>query len=162
MDLADQIDDYICTIDGVGDLTMDTLAMVVFGWATGGLLVVVIGKFLYTKYVARKNTAITGAAAAETKVTKTSVLGTSATTDDLLNKNARELSKDRVSGMFVLESEGKESYWIVLVLGGIREAVGRQGRCNWKSHPSAIRRSVGITDPARWNAKAIVKEESWT
>lgn len=99
MDLADQIDEYICTIDGVGDLTMDTLAMVVFGWATGGLLVVVIGKFLYTKYVARKNNAIAGATATETKVVKGSVLGTSATTDDLLNKNtlSRELSKDRVS-----------------------------------------------------------------
>lgn len=96
MDLADQIDEYICTIDGVGDLTMDTLAMVVFGWATGGLLVVVIGKFLYTKYVERKKNAITGTPA-DSKVVKTSVVGKSATTDDLLNKNAREPSKDRVS-----------------------------------------------------------------
>lgn len=50
-DLADQIDDYICTIDGVGDLTMDTLAMFIFGWALLALFLLWLCKFLYHKYV---------------------------------------------------------------------------------------------------------------
>lgn len=97
MDLADQIDDYICTIDGVGDLTMDTLAMVLFGWAVVALFLVWLGKFLYGKYAAKKKNAAAGAAAVDTKVVKSSVLGTSATTDDLLSRNSRDMSKDRVS-----------------------------------------------------------------
>jgi len=28
MDLADQIDDYICSFEGLGDLTMDSLAII--------------------------------------------------------------------------------------------------------------------------------------
>lgn len=50
-DLADQIDDYICTFDGVGDLTMDTLAMFIFGWALLFLFLLWLCKFLYNKYV---------------------------------------------------------------------------------------------------------------
>lgn len=50
-DLADQIDDYICTFDGVGDLTMDTLAMVIFAWALCALFLLWLCKFLYNKYV---------------------------------------------------------------------------------------------------------------
>lgn len=105
MDLADQIDDYICTIDGVGDLTMDTLAMVLFAWAVIALFLVWLCKFLYNKYAKKKNaTAIT----ADTKGIavgagiKSTVLGTSATTDDLLSRNTRDLSKDRVSSKWLL------------------------------------------------------------
>lgn len=98
MDLADQIDDYICTIDGVGDLTMDTLAMVLFGWAVVALFLVWLAKFLYGKYAAKKKSAPAGSVVtSDVKVVKGSVLGTSATTDDLLNRNARDMSKDRVS-----------------------------------------------------------------
>lgn len=50
-DLADQIDDYICVFDGVGDLTMDTLAMFIFAWAVLALFLVWLCKFLYNKYV---------------------------------------------------------------------------------------------------------------
>lgn len=52
-DLADQIDDYICTFEGVGDLTMDTLAMLIFVWAVAALFLVWLAKFVYTKYVRR-------------------------------------------------------------------------------------------------------------
>lgn len=98
MDLADKIDEYICTIDGVSDLTMDNLAMALFGWAVGGLVVVGLAKYLYGRYAARKQNAIVGTAAgADVKVVKSSVLGSSATTDDLVSRNTRDLSKDRVS-----------------------------------------------------------------
>lgn len=50
-DLADQIDDYICTFEGVGDLTMDTLAMLIFAWAVLALFLLWLCKFLYYKYV---------------------------------------------------------------------------------------------------------------
>lgn len=55
-DLADQIDDYICTFDGVGDLTMDTLAMFLFGWALLALFLLWLCKFLYNKYVKKGGT----------------------------------------------------------------------------------------------------------
>lgn len=58
-DLADQIDDYICTFDGVGDLTMDTLAMLIFAWAVLALFLVWLCKFLYNKYVKKSNIAST-------------------------------------------------------------------------------------------------------
>lgn len=107
MDLADKIDEYICTIDGVSDLTMDNLAMALFGWAVGGLVVVGLAKYLYGRYAARKQNAIVGTAAgADVKVVKSSVLGSSATTDDLVSRNTRDLSKDRVSEGDVL-SVGK-------------------------------------------------------
>lgn len=106
MDLADKIDEYICTIDGVGDLMMDNLAMALFGWAVGGLVVVGLAKYIYGRYVAKKQSAIAGASATsaggDTKAVKSSVLGTSATTDDLLGgRSSREVSKDRVSFVFL-------------------------------------------------------------
>lgn len=56
-DLADQIDDYICTFDGIGDLTMDTLAMLIFAWAVLALFLVWLCKFLYNKYVKKSSAA---------------------------------------------------------------------------------------------------------
>ena len=50
-DLADKIDDLICSFEGGGDTTMDTVAMLMFGWMVFGLFVLGIGKFIYAKYV---------------------------------------------------------------------------------------------------------------
>ncbi|XP_039278859.1 uncharacterized protein LOC111044175 [Nilaparvata lugens] len=46
-DLADRIDDLICSFDGLGDTTMDTIAMYMFGWMLFGLLVLAVGKYVY-------------------------------------------------------------------------------------------------------------------
>ncbi|XP_067627072.1 uncharacterized protein [Eurosta solidaginis] len=54
MDLADQIDDYICSFEGIGDLTMDSLAMFIFIWAVLALFILWLCKFLYNKYVVNK------------------------------------------------------------------------------------------------------------
>ncbi|XP_055853865.1 uncharacterized protein LOC129917777 isoform X2 [Episyrphus balteatus] len=51
MDLADQIDDYICSFEGIGDLSMDSLAMFIFIWAVLALFLVWLCKFLYNKYM---------------------------------------------------------------------------------------------------------------
>lgn len=51
MDLADQIDDYICSFEGLGDITMDSLAMFVFIWAVVALFIIWLCKFVYNKYV---------------------------------------------------------------------------------------------------------------
>ncbi|XP_030388047.1 uncharacterized protein LOC115634446 isoform X4 [Scaptodrosophila lebanonensis] len=51
MDLADQIDDYICSFEGLGDLTMDSLAMFIFLWAVLTLFSVWLCKLLYNKYL---------------------------------------------------------------------------------------------------------------
>lgn len=50
-DLADKIDDLICSFEGGGDTTMDTVAMLMFGWMVFGLFVLGIGKFIYAKYI---------------------------------------------------------------------------------------------------------------
>ncbi|KAM7343225.1 uncharacterized protein ACRADG_010345 isoform 5-T5 [Cochliomyia hominivorax] len=57
MDLADQIDDYICTFEGLGDITMDSLAMFIFIWAVLALFLVWLCKFLYQKYVLKEKPA---------------------------------------------------------------------------------------------------------
>ncbi|XP_061398111.1 uncharacterized protein LOC133333817 isoform X18 [Musca vetustissima] len=57
MDLADQIDDYICTFEGLGDITMDSLAMFIFIWAVLALFLVWLCKFLYQKYMVKEKPA---------------------------------------------------------------------------------------------------------
>lgn len=56
-DLADKIDDLICTFEGGGDTTMDTVAMYVFCWMLLVLVVIGLGRFVYGKYVSRKDDA---------------------------------------------------------------------------------------------------------
>ncbi|KAL1124542.1 hypothetical protein AAG570_001168 [Ranatra chinensis] len=53
-DLAEKIDDLICSFEGGGDTTMDTVAMYVFGWMLVVLFVVGAGKFVYAKFVERR------------------------------------------------------------------------------------------------------------
>ncbi|RZF39198.1 hypothetical protein LSTR_LSTR016570 [Laodelphax striatellus] len=63
-DLADRIDDLICSFDGLGDTTMDTIAMYMFGWMLFGLLVLAIGKYVYGRaagYLAARGAAKSGA-----------------------------------------------------------------------------------------------------
>lgn len=50
-DLADQVEDYICTFEGFGDIAMDSLAMFVFIWSLCVLVSIWLGKFLYSKYI---------------------------------------------------------------------------------------------------------------
>ncbi|XP_037944764.1 uncharacterized protein LOC119677475 isoform X11 [Teleopsis dalmanni] len=56
MDLADQIDDYICTFEGIGDLTMDSLAIFIFIWAVLALFSVWLCKYFYNKYMLKNKT----------------------------------------------------------------------------------------------------------
>ncbi|KAH8402273.1 hypothetical protein KR009_010968 [Drosophila setifemur] len=56
MDLADQIDDYICSFEGLGDLTMDSLAIFIFLWAVLALFSVWLIKLLYHKYLNKGQT----------------------------------------------------------------------------------------------------------
>ncbi|XP_065346782.1 uncharacterized protein LOC135944028 isoform X3 [Cloeon dipterum] len=48
-DLAERVDDLICTFEGGGETTMDTVAMLIFGWMVFGLFVLAIGKYLYQR-----------------------------------------------------------------------------------------------------------------
>lgn len=57
-DLADQIEDYICTFEGLGDITMDSLAMFVFIWLLCALFLIWLGKFLYYKYIKKGESAV--------------------------------------------------------------------------------------------------------
>lgn len=57
MDLAVQVEDYICSFQQLGDLEMDSLIMFVFIWALTVLLLLFLGKFLYQKYLSKKELA---------------------------------------------------------------------------------------------------------
>lgn len=85
-DLADQIDDYICSFEGVGDLTMDTLAMLIFAWAVLALFLVWLCKFLYNKYVKKGNASASG--------TDTSKIGTSPS-EKMRKSESKELSSSK-------------------------------------------------------------------
>lgn len=50
-DLADRIDDLICSFEGGGETTMDTVAMLIFGWMVFGLFVLLIGRYIYGRYM---------------------------------------------------------------------------------------------------------------
>ncbi|VVC44170.1 C2 domain,Protein kinase C-like, phorbol ester/diacylglycerol-binding domain [Cinara cedri] len=71
-DLADTIDDLICSFESDGK-TMDTLIMYLFCWALVGFVALAVGKFAYSRavgYATRKsgNASITTAAAANVKI----------------------------------------------------------------------------------------------
>uniref|UniRef100_A0A8D9EYW3 C2 domain-containing protein 2 n=2 Tax=Cacopsylla melanoneura TaxID=428564 RepID=A0A8D9EYW3_9HEMI len=55
-DLADKIDDLICSFEGGGDNTMDTIAMYLFIWMLFGLLVLGIGRYVYSNFISSKQT----------------------------------------------------------------------------------------------------------
>ncbi|XP_058796854.1 uncharacterized protein LOC131667450 isoform X2 [Phymastichus coffea] len=64
-DLAERVDDLICSFEPSADATMDTLSMLIFGWMLLGLLVLCVGKFVYNKLYQRgKATALHSAASA--------------------------------------------------------------------------------------------------
>lgn len=66
-DLADTIDDLICSFESDGNKTMDTLIMYLFCWALVGFAALAVGKFTYgrvAQYVGRKSIAAKTAAAA--------------------------------------------------------------------------------------------------
>lgn len=46
-DLADTIDDLICSFESDGNRTMDTLIMYLFCWAVVGMVALAVGKFVY-------------------------------------------------------------------------------------------------------------------
>lgn len=49
-DLAERVDDLICSFDSSGDTTMDTLSMLIFGWMLFGLIVLCVGKYVYNRF----------------------------------------------------------------------------------------------------------------
>ncbi|XP_014204637.1 uncharacterized protein LOC106636670 isoform X2 [Copidosoma floridanum] len=48
-DLAERVDDLICSFDSSAGGTMDTLSMLVFGWMLLGLVILCVGKFIYNR-----------------------------------------------------------------------------------------------------------------
>lgn len=78
-DLAEAVEDLICTFDGSGDTTMDTLAMFIFGWILAALFVLWLGRIVYGRFIARSN---------ETKAKVEPVAVTTATADVVDAKTA--------------------------------------------------------------------------
>ncbi|VEN37854.1 unnamed protein product [Callosobruchus maculatus] len=57
MDLAEVVEDLICTFDGPADATMDTLAMFVFAWILLALALLCLGRFVYERVQASRSSA---------------------------------------------------------------------------------------------------------
>ncbi|XP_052843293.1 uncharacterized protein LOC128256758 isoform X15 [Drosophila gunungcola] len=89
MDLADQIDDYICSFEGLGDLTMDSLAIFIFLWAVLALFSVWLIKLLYHKYLNKDKSS----SAANSR--QTSVAPTSGSPSSAAGKTEKRLSEPR-------------------------------------------------------------------
>jgi len=71
-DLAERVDDLICSFDSTGETTMDTLSMLIFGWMLFGLVVLCVGKYVYNRFVLNELTAAATAAAATAAVASSS------------------------------------------------------------------------------------------
>lgn len=54
-DLAESVDDLICIFEGNPDLTMDTLAMFIFGWILVALFILWLGKFIYARFILKED-----------------------------------------------------------------------------------------------------------
>ncbi|XP_017077147.1 uncharacterized protein LOC108111959 isoform X5 [Drosophila eugracilis] len=89
MDLADQIDDYICSFEGLGDLTMDSLAIFIFLWAVLALFSVWLIKLLYHKYLNKDKTS------SASNSRQTSVSPTSGSPSSVAGKTEKRLSEPR-------------------------------------------------------------------
>ncbi|XP_071450245.1 uncharacterized protein [Hetaerina americana] len=50
-DLADRIDDLICSFEGSGDTTMDTVAMLIFAWMVFGVFALLVGRYIYGRFI---------------------------------------------------------------------------------------------------------------
>lgn len=64
-DLAERVDDLICSFDSAGETTMDTLSMLIFGWMLFGLVVLCVGKYIYNRFVLNELT-VTAVASSST------------------------------------------------------------------------------------------------
>lgn len=63
-DLAERVDDLICSFDSSADATMDTLSMLIFGWMLLGLVILCVGKFIYNRIQQQGKTGLQSAASA--------------------------------------------------------------------------------------------------
>ncbi|CAH1976773.1 unnamed protein product [Acanthoscelides obtectus] len=66
MDLAEVVEDLICTFDGPADHTMDTLAMFVFAWILLALALLCLGRFVYDRVQASRSSSASKAKLIET------------------------------------------------------------------------------------------------
>ncbi|XP_077260262.1 uncharacterized protein LOC143896333 isoform X2 [Temnothorax americanus] len=88
-DLAERVDDLICSFDSTGETTMDTLSMLIFGWMLFGLVVLCVGKYVYNRFVLNELTATTAVAAAAAAAVASSSLSSSSSSSSSL-----QLGKD--------------------------------------------------------------------
>ncbi|XP_067208276.1 uncharacterized protein [Linepithema humile] len=65
-DLAERVDDLICSFDSAGETTMDTLSMLIFGWMLFGLVVLCVGKYVYNRFVLNELTVAAVASSSST------------------------------------------------------------------------------------------------
>jgi hypothetical protein len=89
-DLAEAVEDLICTFDGTGDTTMDTLAMFIFGWILAALFVLWLGKITYARFMAKSN---------ETKTKAEPVVKTEVSVDTVDTKAVKKTVSAPKSGI---------------------------------------------------------------
>lgn len=117
MDLAESVDDLICTFDGTGDTTMDTLAMFIFGWILAALFVLWLGKLIYGKFIANKDK--TNESKSKVDATKTETTSNADATD------TRGLKKS-VSSAGSISSKGVKGGGYVPPTPPVRKRLTRQ------------------------------------
>ncbi|XP_017096486.2 uncharacterized protein [Drosophila bipectinata] len=134
MDLADQIDDYICSFEGLGDLTMDSLAIFIFLWAVLALFSVWLIKLLYHKYL-NKGKAPSAATSRQSSVAPGSGSPTSGS-----GKTEKRLSEPR--DLLATKSKVAEDLAKPLAAGAAGGARGRSSASPLNSAAAGPRRRV--------------------
>ncbi|XP_063696734.1 uncharacterized protein LOC134827822 [Culicoides brevitarsis] len=93
-DLADQVEDYICTFEGFGDIAMDSLAMFVFIWSLFVLISIWLGKYLYAKYI-KKDASVESSTSSSTISSVTAKTATSVSSSAPIRKSEpREIHRN--------------------------------------------------------------------
>lgn len=132
MDLAESVDDLICTFDGLGDTTMDTLAMFIFGWILAALFLLWLGKIIYNKYILKidlknkqqqENVKIE-----DVKKTQSDVVDTSSSSPSLISKTSavKNVSASSTSAGIRGGSRGGGSGGYVPPTPPVRKRITRQ------------------------------------
>ncbi|EEB15891.1 conserved hypothetical protein [Pediculus humanus corporis] len=101
-DLTEKIDDLICSFESGGDFTMDTVAMLIFGWAVLGVVVLALTKYVYGRFFAKK-APVSNEPILSKKVASgtesSGVSSTTTTTSATHKEQSKEMSKDKSDGL---------------------------------------------------------------
>ncbi|XP_015608606.1 uncharacterized protein LOC107274231 isoform X3 [Cephus cinctus] len=128
-DLAERVDDLICSFDSAGDTTMDTLSMLIFGWMLFGLVVLCVGKYVYNRFVLHEIGSITGGGTSSISGSGGTISGSGAGTKDghLLHIGDSVVVAGNAASKFLIPEKARASMGKSSTTGTLGAAIGSGG-----------------------------------